>query len=387
MKKILLLFLCAMTLAGAGCNKHSSADKGDQQTHAVVVKKTTYNNPLYFSGVIKPVKVNTVTTPVDGVVKKLNFSYGQIVKKGQKLVEISSVKLQNELHDTVSSYLKTKEAYNNSKTSFEGSTELFKEKIISRQEYFNEQNQLENHELAFLDAKFKLEQLVQSVPGLESKLKNIDVNSLESIRKIYGERLDGVSLYAERTGIVLFPVKTDDKDGSGKEVGVGAEIKKGQALISIGDLSDLGVVFDVGEMEINKLKPKQKVTVTTPAIPDMKLQGEILGVAVQSKDSNSSEGAKFPVKVKVANIPEEFQNKLRVGMSVRLQVDFANKPEIMVPLAAITKVNGNPKITLVDPKTGNKKTVDVKPGQTTKSDIEILDGLQEGAQVLVNDRT
>lgn len=386
MKKILCLFLCTVTLVA--CNKKSSIASNSEHVHSVVATKKASNSPLYFSGVIKPVKVNTVTTPVDGVIKKLNFSYGQIVEKGQKIVDISSVKLQNELHETVSSYLKTKEAYNNSKTSFEGSSELYKEQIISRQEYFNEKNQLENHELAFLDAKFKLDQLIQSVPGLENKLKNVDVNSLESIRKIYGERLDSVSLYAKRTGIVLFPLKTDDKESSGKEIGVGSEIKKGQALVSIGDLSDLGVVFDVGEMEINKLKSKQKVTVTTPAIPDMQLQGEIMDVAVQSKNgSNYSEGAKFPVKVKVANIPEKFQNELRVGMSVRLQVNFANKPEIMVPLAAIKKEGGRAKVTLVDPKTGSHKTVAVKPGQTTMSDIEILDGLGEGAQVIVNDRT
>lgn len=382
--KIKTLFILLFGMMMVGCQ--SKQQKPVSHQKVVTVSEKPSVKRLFYGGSIRPITVNTITSPVDGEVSEINFSYGQIVHKGQLLVKISSNKLQNEFHEAVSSYLKNKESYHNSKVSFNGSEQLYKEKIISRQEYTQEKTALENSEMSYLDSKFKLEQLIKSVPGLAAKVKKIDLDDIKNIRTIFNENFDEISLRAQRNGIVLFPVKKSDSDSGDKEIEVGSEMKKGQGLLSIGDLSGLGVVFDAGEMEINKLKPGQPVKVATPAIPSLVLEGNIDSVAVQAKVSSGySDNAKFPVKIKVANIPDDVQKKLRVGMSVRVEVDLEKKPTIKVPLQAVKKVNGKTTVETYDPKTKKTHAREVDAGETSVKDIAILKGLSSGEHVIIHD--
>lgn len=385
-KVLIFCTLVVLSTTLVSCKKSETPHRVGHASHlSLTVHASPRSDKLFYSGSVKPVCVNTIISPVDGVVSKLNFRYGQTVQPGQAVLTLSSDKLQNQLHDAVSSYVKSKEAFRNSTLSFQGSSQLYKEKIIARQEYQHEKTQLENNELAYLDAQFKLSQLIKSIPGLDQKLNGVNLQEIKNVRKLFDEDFDELSLSAKQSGIVLFPVQQSGKDGGEQAVSVGAEVKKGQALLSIGDLSSLGVEFDAGEMEINRLKPGQVVQVTSPAVSAMSLQGKITSVAVQAKNTQGyNENAKFPVMVKVDTIPETFQKQLRVGMSVRIEVDLSNKPAISVPISAVHKKGKQAEVQVINAK-GQQEARLVQVGATTVDSITVEKGLQEGDRVLVHD--
>ncbi|MCB1828014.1 MAG: biotin/lipoyl-binding protein, partial [Coxiellaceae bacterium] len=160
MKKHVILLMAIAAVMVAGCNK-SDRKPSISKMHTITAQTRPQESRLFYSGTIKPIKVNTITSPVEGVVANVNFTYGQIVDKGQLVLHLHSEKLQNEFHDAVTTYLKNKEAFNISRSSFEGTEKLYQENIIARHEYTNENTDLENNEMSYLDAKFKLEQLIQ----------------------------------------------------------------------------------------------------------------------------------------------------------------------------------------------------------------------------------
>lgn len=385
MNKISLLLMCALSCAlMAGCHgKQAKKTAQTPQEKVVQVQRKPSVTPMFYSGAIKPSKVNTITSPVDGVVDSVSFSYGQIVHKGQALMKIKSSKLQNEFHQVVSSYLKSKEVFANSKVSFEGTKELYQEKIVARQEFLSEKTRVGDAKMAYLDAKFKLKELIESIPGMSAKLKKIQLDDVQNLDKIFEQRFDEVKLFAKRSGIILFPVKSSGSDGSDRELEVGGEVKKGQSLLSVGDLSSLGVEFDAGEMEINKLKAGQEVKVTTPAIQGMMLKGEIMTVAVQAKSgSGFNQNAKFPIKVKVDHIPQKWQHLIRVGMNVKIEIDLKNKAELSVPLNAVTIQNGKAKVLVQKGKERTWKNIEA--GLTTVKDIGVFSGVTPGELVVTH---
>src|ERR1700690_4056865 len=153
------LFICFILLTIAGCNKNNnSAAEGHERIITVQQKPDLVMLP--YTGKISPAQVVTVTNPEEGVVSKMNFKYGQEVKKDQFLLALNSVKLEADFHEAVSNFLKAKDRYLISQSNFAGSGQLYKEKIISRQEFTNEKSQHENDELTFIDAKFKLEKIL-----------------------------------------------------------------------------------------------------------------------------------------------------------------------------------------------------------------------------------
>ncbi len=384
MKSLILIVMCFF-LVSCGQQDNKSTEHGEKRI--VTVQKKPNIDRFFYNGEIKPLKVESIISPEEGRVIAINFHYGQAVKVKQPIVTISSEKLQTTFHDAITSYLKAKDTYLNNTTSFEGAKELYRDQIISRQEFTNEKSQFENSQLGFLDAKFKLEKVIEMIPGVNSSIANLTLKDLPEVTKLFKKQFENVQLHSTHSGIVLYPVKTASTTEEGdKEIVVGSEVKKGQVLVSIGDMQGISVEFEVNEAEINRIRAGLNAVVTSSAIEDMKLEGKIKAVGVQAKRSgSSSEAAMFPVRVEVENISPDVLKKIRVGMSAKVEVDIVGEPVLMVPLKAITSKDGKQFVQTYDPKTNKTENRPVQTGRTTLQDVIIKEGLKDGEQVVVYD--
>lgn len=382
--KIVIVLMSMLFLASCSEEKHDAM----QQEAARVITVTEKPNvvKLYYSGTIKPIHIETVTSDVEGTVASVNFRYGQVVKKGERLMGLSSTKLEEEFHEAVKSFLKAKDQFLNSKVSFAGAKELYSAKIISRQEYVNEKSQHQNNELAFIDARHKLEQMIQSVPSADKTLEELSLRDISKIKDIFEETLDDIPVHSPENGIILFPVKKSGKDDTSKDsMEVGLEIKKGQALVSIGDLSGISIEFVVGENDINRVMPGQKVMVIINALESGKLPGVIEAVGVQAKDAGGNgDSAEFPVVVKVPKIGDKQRQHLRVGMTAKIEIDLVGAKEMMIPIAAVQNQQGKHVVTVINAQ-GKDEIRVVTVGRTTLNDVVIKSGLQPGEKIRVND--
>ena len=377
--------MSSLSLFGCSKQEESKLQANEQKTFTVHIKPNI--NRFYYSGEIKPLKVESITAPEEGRVIKINFNYGQAVKAGQHIVTISSEKLQTTFHDAITGYLKAKDSFLNNAASFEGSKELYRDQIVSRQEFMNEKSQYENSELSFMDAKFKLKKVIEMIPGLNSSIEKLTLKDLSEVKKLFSRQFENIELHSQHSGVVLFPVKTASTNDEGdKEVAIGSEVKKGQVLVSVGDMRGLSVEFEVNEAEINRIKPGLKVSVSSSAIDEMKLEGKITAVGVQAKRSaSSSEAASFPVRVEVEKISQDIMEKIRVGMTAKVEIGLVGDPALMVPLKAVKNKRGKQYVAVQDSKTNKVEERLVKTGRTTLTDVIVKDGLQDGEKVVVND--
>ena len=67
--------------------KHSSHPSGHQ---VITVTSEPLTTTLFYTGIIQPVKLASITSLTDGIIEKMPFSYGDSVNQGQLLFIISS---------------------------------------------------------------------------------------------------------------------------------------------------------------------------------------------------------------------------------------------------------------------------------------------------------
>lgn len=378
--KIRIFYFLIIALLLVAC--HSSEKKSKTATQITVTPKKEVVH-LYYNGLIRPLQEELIAAPASGIVKKVNFHYGDIVKQGQLLFTIHSPELENDFRETMSQYLRAKQAYVNSQTNMQGTEDLHKEKIISEQEYANEKNQLQTNLLSYIEASNKLQQLLKNIPQAQKTIRDVSLSNMDKVKQLLTQQFEDLAIYAQNSGIILFPDKSDGD--SNKEIHVGNEIKKGQVALVLGDLSGLTINADVSEMDIHRVRPGQRVKVSFTAQPDLLLQGMIVSVAKQAKSVENNAMTSFPVVIQVASLSEDQLEKIRIGMNAKVDIAIVEPPLIKIPINAVFQKAGRNWVYRINPEKGNKEEVEVETGTTTLDEVTILHGLTNGDKVILDD--
>jgi hypothetical protein len=167
---------------------------------------------------------------------------------------------------------------------------------------------------------------------------------------------------------------------------IGSQVKENQALVAIGDLSGISTTAQVSELVINKIKPGQKVTVSLDALPNITIYGTVKSVGAQAQPAAEGGGpggiATFPVTVIVPTLTPQQANLIRVGMTSKIQITIENPAQIMIPINAVYQKGNISMVKVIDAK-GKSREVPVVTGQTTLSEVAILQGLKPGDRVVI----
>jgi HlyD family secretion protein len=340
---------------------------------------------LHFNGTLAPLSIQSVLSPLDGRVTQVLFEYGQHITKGQTLVLLDAVKLSEDYRKTVSDYLEKKQAYENGQTAYKGNQALFKAGVISKEEYLNAESRQRSDTLSFYQAKYDLEKLLAQTSVPLSSIENLNLSDMARVNALLNRQFQAIKIFSPSEGIALFPSPEQKKETTGTgRISVGDDIKSGQLILGIGDLSGFTLKLTVSEIAINLIKPNLPAIVTGSAFPGTELKGYVNSVASQANPQTSSEGGlgMFEVIVKVPQVSLQQQRNIRVGMSAAVELDIPEAPQIYVPLAAVHQTNGQRAVTVVD-KNGQRHEVPVVTGKTTLTEVAIITGLQPGDQVVV----
>lgn len=360
----------------------SSQQKNDvkKQTQILVVKSEPLAKTLYFDGVIKPLAIHTVYTPIEGDIKSIHFTYGQIVKKGQLLEVIASEKEKTDFEEALTGYLKAKQDLNTKYTTWKTTQKLYQESLVSRDTRNQDRDNYYLSEIAMIQAQTKLEQLLahQKLLDLE-QLKKLTIADIEGIKKAFESNLtfstmniespiDGIALYAE------------DNSGDEKELPVGSHVKANQTLLRIGDLQGLTLQVKVNEYDVDSLKQGQKAIITSDAFPNITLTGFIKSVSQQATDQ---EGAPvFMVSVIIPEITDAVRQIVHVGMSAKIMIQLQENVSISIPITAVSQKNDASFVNVIDPQTGKITKKIIQTGDTTTNDIVVTSGLKEGDKII-----
>lgn len=339
---------------------------------------------LYYSGYVKPIQrisVNNVPTPA--VVTKRNFEYGNSVVKGQLLFVLSSQQLTKDYQDALSGYLRSKKSYGDVQYQMTGAEYLYKLKIISQQEYQNSKTQLFNAKLDLEQSTRRLQEVLAQLGLTQASVKNLDSSDVNAVAAALAKAPSNVRFFAPVSGIALLPVEEGSKEPKAP-LQVGGQVKAGQNLLLIGDMSGITVTIKITEVYIDKIKEGQVANVTSDAFLGIKLAGKVSHVGREASSDSGGTVPTFDVDIIVKNPSKEALDKIRVGMSADVELPIQGKPIIKIPLTAVVMENGKPNVKKKDTASGEWKIVPIETGRTEQDDVEVLNGLKVGDEVAVN---
>jgi Cu(I)/Ag(I) efflux system membrane fusion protein len=155
----------------------------------------------------------------------------------------------------------------------------------------------------------------------------------------------------------------------------GVAITPGTTLFRIAGLQKVWAVAEVPEAQAVRLIPGQKVKAALQADASQSFDGELKEILPEVSSSTRTLKARFEV--------DNAQGKLTPGMLLRLQVSGATSTRLVVPSEAVIRT-GRRAVVIVRKDTGAFEPRDVSLGADLGDDIEVLQGLAEGEQVVAS---
>lgn len=351
------------------------------------------------SGEIKPKRYVNISSNVSGRIVDLRVQEGQRVRDGEVLARIDSTRFQAGERqaaaglEAVRADLKRMQAdLEASKLAYERAKRMREQQLISEQAFEQQ------------DAEVRMKQA-----AVESQRRRISQQAavLESDR----DDLSKTVVVSPMEGIVTSLQKEQG------EVVIGAQSFQPTVIMTVADLSVMEVEVLVDETDIRNLTLGQAASVRVDALEGLKITGEVTEIGSSAIPRGSSGAAMGPTTT--ANQAKDFKvvvtlkdppPTLRPGLNATAEITTARKTAVLaVPIQAVVVREVGPQGKVVDPgsvqaadtdpnearaKKGEEKEgvfivrngvaefKPVKTGIMGETEIEVLDGLGEGVEVV-----
>jgi Cu(I)/Ag(I) efflux system membrane fusion protein len=155
----------------------------------------------------------------------------------------------------------------------------------------------------------------------------------------------------------------------------GMAVTPGTTLFRIAGLEKVWAVAEVPEAQAVRLSRGQKVKAVLQADPSQTFDGELKEILPQVNAATRTLQARFEV--------DNRSGKLTPGMLLRLQVAGPVSSRLVVPSEAVIRT-GRRAVVIVRKSDGSFESRDVAIGQEVGDDIEVVQGLVEGEQVVAS---
>lgn len=154
----------------------------------------------------------------------------------------------------------------------------------------------------------------------------------------------------------------------------GRHASAGQPLIQVADLSTLWALLEIPEADAAQVRAGQRVTLTFDTLPGQP------HVATVTRVGASVDPASRTVRARV-ELPNP-EGALKAGLFLRAQVEVAAEhAAVMVPHQAIQRAEGRT-LVFVKKQEGLYEPVAVKLGAGTREEVEVVEGLKAGTEVV-----
>jgi len=336
------------------------------------------------NGKIQPEKEVKISPDVSGEIVELPVKEGDFVQKGVLLFKIKPEiyisareramaavsSSQARLSQVDAQLIQAELSYNRSKS-------LWDEKTISQSDF-------EQAEAQYKVAKAEKESAIFAVKSAEASLKEANENLVKT------------TVYSPMTGTI-----SSLSVELGERV-IGANMMTGTEVLRVADLNRMEVVVEVNENDIIRVKLGDTAKVEVDAYLDRDFKGVVTEIANSAKSTTitSDQVTNFDVRILILResyadlINDKNPSPFRPGMSASVDIYTSRKTNVLtVPIQAVTTRTDTTKKemtgientrTLVFVSDGTRALArDVKTGIQDNVNIEILSGLTEGEEVIV----
>ncbi len=274
---------------------------------------------------------------------------GAFVNEGDKIAQFDSGTLADQLTST-------EDKINNAKYDIDNTVATWNETIMSLS------NSLSDRETAMKIQEFSQEALkfaprVDQEKGkldklkaerdlydTKSKIKMAVLNNdrvmrtkIDTLRRLEYDRgtlttnISRCMVYAPKKGLVVYKTKNP---WTKEKIKIGDTLRRDQIYLSIPDLERMQVKMEINEVDIHRVRNGLPVRITLDAFPDNAYTGRVSSVgALAHAKVNNTDIQVFDV---VANVREVDVDRLRPGMSARVEITIAAYPDVsFIPLDAV----------------------------------------------------
>lgn len=220
----------------------------------VKVEKGDITSTVTATGTIEAVKSVDVGTQVSGIIDKVYVDFNDVVKKGQLLAEIDRKSLQNQLEQSKASVDQAKAQLDLQEATFNRMKALYEKKLIAQLDYDQALYNYQNAKASLVSAR-----------------ANYDRNMVN---------LNYATIYSPIDGVVL---------NRAIEAGqtVAASFNTPTLFTIVNDLTQMEVQTSVDEADIGKVKKGQRVEFTVDAYSDLKFEGSVREVRLNPVTTNN----------------------------------------------------------------------------------------------------
>jgi HlyD family secretion protein len=430
-QKVTIVAGAAVGLLAIGLISHYEINKGVVTVQSGHVVREDLTSIVTASGEIRPKTYSNVLGEGFGKITEIVVKEGDHVKKGDVLLRLENiqpgadVQAQQASIDAAEAGMRVAAANYDSaiatlaqrqadlekvKYDWERTQNLFREQLISKQEYDAGKAAFDGAVAALNASKAQVE---QSRAAREQARGNLDQS--RAVLKHTADVLRKTTYVAPINGIVSFiAVRV------GENVVPGIQNATGSFLLTISDMSVVTSEVKVDETDITNLREGQSADVSIDALPGKIFKGHVTEVgelailrtsgqaATTQTTANTQEARDFKVVVTLDNPPDT----LRPGLSSTSRIQTAQKKAILtVPLQSLAirsqkdldaakEGKSSASVTLAaskSPAAGGQKDditgifvirgrkvefVPVQTGITGVTDIEITSGLREGDEIV-----
>lgn len=295
-------------------------------------------------------------------------------------------------------------------------TNLVESNVMSRSEYDAARDRydqakakLESQNIAVREAMERANQQKVALKEAQTSVKSSEMRASQQQAMLRGSasQRDRATVYSPLQGVVAdIPTRVGEFAVAGLST---------TSLLTIADMTTINVEVNVDETEIDDVQVGQPTRLKVDALGEKELTGVVVQknpLAIAKSDTtgglsnrvNVQEAKEFKVTIELKDLPASDHEKLRPGMSATATITTKTKNNVIaVPLQAIVEKpaaapSPAPSIASAGPFTSEKpkavkgvytldknnkvKFVEVTTGITGESDIEIVTGLQAGAEVI-----
>jgi multidrug efflux pump subunit AcrA (membrane-fusion protein) len=382
MGALILVMLCTMAVVTSGC-ADSSAEQGGGPKEALKAVKTdavrqeSVRRTLEVVGTVAAEDQVTVSSEVDGVVRRVLADLGDRVAAGQSLVELDREKLQYSLDQQRAAHARSLTKYGASdaehlpriedtpdvrragaelaqaKQSLERATELQKRQLIPQQT-LDDANTTLRLKTAAYDASLQ-----------EAKNLQADIDASEASMKLAERHLNDASIRAPFDGYV-----------QQRMVSLGELVKAQMPVMTVVRVDPLKLRSEIPERMAPWVKVGQPLTLRVDAFPDKSFAATISRIS----PAVTTETRTFSFEALAPNA----EALLKPGTFARVRLETSLVEQVMtIPYAAMQYRYGVYRAFAVE---GDRlEARELKTGDRVGDRMEILAGLNTAERVAVTD--
>lgn len=335
---LLLLFLfLPLICTNCGKNEAKAPEEKVMNVKVWTVEKKPLRPYVETIGTLKPYEEVIIGSEIDGIVKNLRVNEGSPVSKGMVLLEIKDTDYRLEVRRAEAAMRQTEASLANAKQEYERKAALYKEELVTKQQYD--------------DVSARL------------ALAEGELDRARASLSLAKEKLTKTKIYSPLQGAVRE-----------KKVTAGDYVRNGSQLLWIVKADPIKLIFSVPEKDVGKLKSGQDVMFTVDSFPGKEFTGRVSTIYPSLEEKTRT--------LQVEAIVPNRDGRLKPGLFAKVTLYTAEVRDIVVvPITAIMYEDSRMKVFTAEGDRAKEKPV--KIGSKYGEYMEVVEGLQKGETIVV----